>query len=113
MITCDCLSDPPSNPTHIISNKHTNKKIKMGFIDSMFSSSGSGRDQNYSSLSQCTSVTSISMNIPIKSFKERNSFTERVAAVENIREKFPSKVPVIVERFRKVQSRTFKNVFIL
>ena len=83
----------------------------MGFIDSIFSSSGSGRDQNYSSLSQCTSVTSISMNIPIKSFKERNSFTERVAAVENIREKFPSKVPVIVERFRKVQSRTLKKCF--
>ena len=99
--------DPPSNPTHIINNKHTNKKKKMGFIDSIFSSSGSGRDQNYSSLSQCTSVTSISMNIPIKSFKERNSFTERVAAVENIREKFPSKVPVIVERFRKVQSSPF------
>ena len=52
------------------------------------------------------------MNIPIKSFKERNSFTERVAAVENIREKFPSKVPVIVERFRKVQSSPFQNAFI-
>ena len=43
-----------------------------------------------------------SLMVPNKSFKERNSFSERVAAVQGIRDKFPNKVPVIVERFKKV-----------
>ena len=43
-------------------------------------------------------------SIPHQTFKERNSFHERVAAVENIRTKFPLKVPVIVERYKKVNS---------
>ena len=38
----------------------------------------------------------------VKSFKERNSLSERRRAVENIKTKFPNKVPVIVERYDKV-----------
>ena len=46
----------------------------------------------------------LSLNLPnhSQSFKERNSLSERIAAVENIRLKFPLKVPVIVEKYKKV-----------
>ena len=46
----------------------------------------------------------LSLNLPNhnQSFKERNSLSERIAAVENIRLKFPQKVPVIVEKYKKV-----------
>ena len=48
----------------------------------------------------------LSLNLPNhnQSFKERNSLTERIAAVENIRLKFPQKVPVIVEKYKKVRN---------
>ncbi|XP_062504446.1 microtubule-associated proteins 1A/1B light chain 3A-like [Corticium candelabrum] len=36
---------------------------------------------------------------PSKSFKERRTFVARKQDVEEIRRKFPSKVPVIVERY--------------
>ena len=65
----------------------------MGFFKD---SSSSGR--NYRNLAG----SSRSVNIPDQTFKERNSFNERVAAVQNIRTKFPLKVPVIVERYKKV-----------
>lgn len=48
-------------------------------------------------------ITLSTANTPNKSFKERNSLTDRIAAVENIRVKFPNKVPVIVERYKKVR----------
>ena len=41
-------------------------------------------------------------NVQNRSYKERNSFSERVRQVENIRKKYPSKVAIIVERFNKV-----------
>ena len=46
----------------------------------------------------------LTLNLPNhnQSFKERNSLSERIAAVENIRLKFPQKVPVIVEKYKKV-----------
>ena len=65
------------------------------FLESQFSSVS---DED-SRLDQCSVG---SRNFRSKSFKERNSFSERVLAVENIKQKFPSKVPVIVERFKKV-----------
>lgn len=40
--------------------------------------------------------------VSVKPFKERNSLNERLTAVESIKTKFPSKVPVIVERYSKV-----------
>ena len=40
--------------------------------------------------------------VSVKPFKERNSLNERLMAVESIKTKFPSKVPVIVERYNKV-----------
>ena len=43
-----------------------------------------------------------SRNVQNRSYKERNSFSERVRQVENIRKKYPSKVAIIVERFKKV-----------
>ena len=48
----------------------------------------------------------LSLHLPSHSqtFKERNSLSERIAAVENIRLKFPLKVPVIVEKYKKVSS---------
>jgi len=36
-----------------------------------------------------------------KSFKASRSLSTRIAEVESIREKFPSKVPIIVERYKK------------
>eukprot|EP00088_Acartia_fossae_P053443 TRINITY_DN6088_c0_g1_i6.p1 TRINITY_DN6088_c0_g1~~TRINITY_DN6088_c0_g1_i6.p1 ORF type:complete len:116 (+),score=4.12 TRINITY_DN6088_c0_g1_i6:248-595(+) len=39
-----------------------------------------------------------------QSFKASRSLSTRKAEVESIREKFPSKVPVIVERYRKEES---------
>ena len=46
----------------------------------------------------------MTLNLPNQnqSFKERNTLSERIAAVENIRLKFPQKVPVIVEKYKKV-----------
>ena len=49
-----------------------------------------------------TDESSLLLNVPNKSFKERNNYSERVAAVQGIRDKFPNKIPVIVERFKKV-----------
>lgn len=49
-----------------------------------------------------TDKSSLLLNTPNKSFKERNNHSERVAAVQGIRDKFPNKIPVIVERFKKV-----------
>ena len=48
----------------------------------------------------------LSLNLPNQnqSFKERNSLSERIAAVENIKLKFPQKVPVIVEKYKKVRN---------
>ncbi|KAI6657682.1 hypothetical protein LOD99_426 [Oopsacas minuta] len=36
-----------------------------------------------------------------KPFKERRNLKSRKAEVENIRQKFPNKIPVIVERYKK------------
>ena len=58
----------------------------------------------YSRLDQCFAGSRDFRN---ESFKERNSFSERVQAVENIKQKFPSKVPVIVERFKKVNAAQY------
>ena len=66
---------------------------------SVFQPSNDDTGDGYSRLDHCSSG---SRNFRNKSFKERNSFSERVLAVENIKQKFPSKVPVIVERFKKV-----------
>ena len=70
----------------------------MGFMENLFSNSGGGRSRQYSSVNDC----STSVNIPNQSFKERNSLQERIQAVECIQSKFPNKVPVIVERYKKV-----------
>lgn len=69
----------------------------MGFIENLFSKSN-GRAREYSSINDY----STSVNIPNQSFKERNSLQERILAVECIQSKFPNKVPVIVERYKKV-----------
>ena len=39
-----------------------------------------------------------------ESFKDRNSLTERISAADSIKSKFPNKVPVIVEKFKKEKS---------
>ncbi|XP_076442430.1 microtubule-associated protein 1 light chain 3 gamma-like [Babylonia areolata] len=39
-----------------------------------------------------------------KSFKQRKSFAVRKDELEGIRQKFPSKIPVIVERYHKEKS---------
>ena len=68
----------------------------MGFMSNLFDKPSSNTDgARYSNLQN-------SSNIPNQSFKQRNSLPERQAAVASIRAKFPNKVPVIVERFKKV-----------
>ena len=68
----------------------------MGFMSNLFDKPSSNADgARYSNLQN-------SSNIPNQSFKQRNSLPERQAAVASIRAKFPNKVPVIVERFKKV-----------
>ena len=69
----------------------------MGFIENLFSKSN-GRSREYSSINDY----STSVNIPNQSFKERNNLQERILAVERIQSKFPNKVLVIVERYKKV-----------
>ena len=39
-----------------------------------------------------------------RTFKERKSLAERKADVETIRNKFPTKIPIIVERYKKEKS---------
>ena len=78
-------------------------------IFSVFQHSNDDTGDGYSRLEQCSTG---SRNFRNKSFKERNSFSERVQAVENIKQKFPSKVPVIVERFRKVKAAE-DDVFVM
>ena len=73
-------------------------------IFSVFQPSNDDTGDGYSRLDQCSAG---SRNFRNKSFKERNSFSERVQAVENIKQKFPSKVPVIVERFKKVNAEQY------
>ena len=43
-------------------------------------------------------------NIPNQTFRERKSLVERRADVEAIRHKFPTKVPIIVERYKSEKS---------
>lgn len=43
-------------------------------------------------------------NLPVKSFKDRKSFATRKEEVNGIKFKFPSKIPVIVERYYKESS---------
>ncbi len=42
--------------------------------------------------------------IDSRPFRERKSLASRIEEVQGIRSKFPSKVPVIVERFHKERS---------
>ncbi|XP_013387262.1 microtubule-associated proteins 1A/1B light chain 3C-like [Lingula anatina] len=44
------------------------------------------------------------MDVVGKTFKQRKSFATRKEEVAGIRAKFPSKVPVIVERYHKERS---------
>ena len=57
----------------------------------------------------------LSLNLPSQSqtFKERSSLSERIAAVENIRMKFPQKVPVIVEKYKKVSAIRVTQIKVL
>ncbi|KAE8751955.1 hypothetical protein FOCC_FOCC001432 [Frankliniella occidentalis] len=41
------------------------------------------------------------MTNPPKSFKEKKTFAQRVKDVQKVREKYPNKIPIIVERFKK------------
>ena len=53
--------------------------------------------------------------ITYKSFKQRRSITARKAEVYNIKNKFPDKVPVIVERYSKEKTlpRLSKSKFLV
>ena len=53
--------------------------------------------------------------IAYKSFKQRRSLTARKAEVYNIKNKFPEKVPVIVERYskEKILPRLSKTKFLV
>ena len=51
--------------------------------------------------SECQCPTAV-RNDPNRSYKERRSFRDRVEMVTEILEKLPTKIPIIVERFRRV-----------
>ena len=48
-----------------------------------------------------------SRNIQNRSYKERNTFGQRVRQVENLKKKYPYKVAIIIERFDKVSEVKF------
>eukprot|EP00092_Neocalanus_flemingeri_P102896 GFUD01131625.1.p1 GENE.GFUD01131625.1~~GFUD01131625.1.p1 ORF type:complete len:144 (-),score=48.16 GFUD01131625.1:89-520(-) len=66
----------------------------MGFINKLFSQH----------TSEYQDMNDANANTPNQSFRARKSLAERKADVEAIKHKFPTKVPIIVERYKSEKS---------
>ena len=66
---------------------------------SLFQPSNSETTDGYSNLDQSSTSTRY---VPNQSYKERKSLSERVEMANGLRVKYPTKIPIIVERFRRV-----------
>ena len=66
---------------------------------SLFQPSNSETTDGYSNLDQSSTSTRY---VPNQSYKERKSLSERVEMANGLRVKYPTKIPIIVERFRMV-----------